>query len=168
MSPNLDWDERTREEANLLNPAFMGQLIERAATGHGERAQGGLPWPLIFIALPVVLHKPTREALPRDVRTSMAAWARDNVLLVGALAERARSLRPLVTEALLFSLAHGMVRHDCGAIVPARLGKMSPNDPRREPTDDFRSCAARATFFGRWCAASGLPSTVFALWGVRP
>lgn len=152
----------------MLNPAFMGQLIERAATGHGERRQSGLPWPLVFLALPAVLHKPTRDALPRDTRTSMAAWTRDNALFVGSLVERARSLRPLITEGLLFSLAHGMVRHDSGLLVPARLARRKHGDPWREPTDDFRDCATRAAFFGRWCAVSGLPATVFALWGIRP
>lgn len=166
MSAVARWGERPREEANLLNPAFLGQLIERTATGHRERAKVGLPWPLVFLALPVILHKPTRDALPRDIRTSMAAWTRDNVLLVASLAERARSLRPLITESLLFSFAHGMVRHDSGGLVPAKLARRRPNDPWRDPTEDLRDCATRAAFFGRWCAVSGLPSTVFTLWDV--
>lgn len=168
MSPVQTWRDRPRDEANLFNPAFLGQLVERAAYGHRERSPDGLPWVLTFLALPVVLHKPTRDALPANVNTSMAAWTRDNTLLVASLPERARSLRPHVTEALLFSLAHGVVRHDEGTLLSGARARRKSTDPRRDPTEDFRACTTKAGFFGRWCAVSGLPATVFALWGVRP
>jgi hypothetical protein len=168
MSAVPAWPQRAREEANLFNPAFLGQLVDRVATGHSERAQGGLPWALSFLALPVLLHKPTRDALPRDVRTSMGAWTQSHPLLIASLPERARSLRPLISEALLFSLTHGLVGHEGGKLLPGSRARRNPNDPWREPTEDFRACATRATFFGRWCATSGLPATVFALWEVRP
>jgi hypothetical protein len=169
MTRPTPWAERAREESNLLNPAFLAQLIERVATGHRDRIAAALPWPLIYLGLPVVLHKPTRDALPPSVSTSMAVWTRDHPLLVGALAPRAASLRPLVTEALLFGLAHGSIRRDGGMLEPPRRrARRRRDDPWTEPTDDFRDCATSAAFFGRWCADSGLPATVFALWGVRP
>jgi hypothetical protein len=164
----LVWHERPRDEANLFNPAFLAQLVERTAYGYGERSSTGIPWPLIFLALPVVLHKETREALPANINTSMAAWTRDHVVLVASLPERARALRPLVTEALLFGLAHGTVQQDRGFLTPGGRARRSRTIAWREPTDDFRDCATRASFFGRWAALSGLPATVFALWGVRP
>ena len=68
------WTKRPREEANLLNPAFLGLLIERAAHGYHEISGDGLQWPLPYLVLPAVLHKQTREALPKDRRTSMVEW----------------------------------------------------------------------------------------------
>lgn len=168
MTDLLKWADRPRDEANLFNPAFLGQLLDRAAHGYRERSARGFPWVLAFVALPVVLHKPTRDALPGKVSTSMAAWTRDNTLLVASLPERARSLRPHVTEAILFSLSHGLVRHENGTLLPGTRARRKPTDPWRDPTEDFRDCASRASFFGRWCAVSGLPATVFALWGMRP
>jgi hypothetical protein len=167
MSPPA-WRLRPLEEANLLNPAFLALLSSRIADGHREVTGRGLPWALVYLALPVVLHEETREALPRDVRGDMAGWTRAQPLLVEGLAARAPALRPLVTEALLFGLAHGLVRRDGALLEPGRLRRRTAAVPWREPTDDFRACAIRAAFFGRWCAVSGAPATVYALWGLRP
>lgn len=169
MTDATPWAQRAREEANLLNPSFLAVLIERLATGHRERVAAGLPWPLTYLGLPVVLHKPTRDALPPNVNTSMAAWTRAHPLLVGALPARARSLRPLVSEALVFGLTRReFVREDAVLLSPARRPRRPTGLTLRDPTEDFRDCATRAAFFGRWCADSGLPATVMALWGVRP
>jgi hypothetical protein len=115
------------------------------------------------------LHKPTRDALPASVSASMAAWTRSHPLLVESLAARAQSLRPLVSEALLFGLARSeIVREGSVLLPPVRRRRRPSNLVLREPTEDFRDCATRASFFGRWCGDSGLPATVMALWGVRP
>ena len=169
MTDATPWTQRAREEANLLNPSFLAVLIERLATGHRERVAAGLPWPLIYLGIPAVLHKPTRDALPANVNTSMAAWTRAHALLVGALPGRAQSLRPLVSEALLFGLTHREFACE-GAVLlpPARRRRRPTGLPLRDPTDDYRTCATRAAFFGRWCADSGLPATAMALWGVKP
>jgi hypothetical protein len=168
MSTAVAWDKRSPEEANLLNPAFLAALIDRAAAGYRELAATGLTWPLVFLALPAVLHKRTREALPRDVRGSMAGWVRSHPLEVEEIAERAPALRPIVSEALVFGIAHGTIVREGALLLPGRRARRRPREARREPTEDFTSCATRARFFGRWCAVSGTPTTVFALWGLRP
>jgi hypothetical protein len=168
VSTPSTWRERPRDQANLFNPAFLAVLIERCAYGHRERSGEGIPWPLVFIALPVVLHRETREDLPKAVTSSMAAWTGSHALLVARLPERARALQPYVREALLFALAHGLVRLEGDRLLSRNLARPGEEQPWREPTEDFRSCATKAAFFGRWCAVAGLPATVFALWGVRP
>lgn len=168
MSTTVAWVDRSPEEANLLNPGFLATLIDSAAAGHRELAAAGLPWPLVFLALPAVLHKRTREALPRDVRASMAGWVRSHPLEVQEIAERAPALRATITEGLVFGLAHGTIAREGSRLLPGRRGRKRPGEHRREPTDDFASCATRARFFGRWSAVSGTPATVFALWGLRP
>jgi Family of unknown function (DUF6521) len=168
MTTTPAWQERPRDQASLFNPAFLGALLSQAADGHRKRSGDGMPWILGFIALPAVLHRETREALPTNVNTSMAVWTRDNALLVGSLPARACVLRPLVSEALLFGLAHRLLQQEDGRLLPGAHRRRSPSDPWREPTDDFRQCASKAAFFGRWCAGSGLPATIYALWGARP
>jgi hypothetical protein len=168
MSTVLAWPERSREEANLFNPAFLSTLIDSVASGHRELSGRGVPWPLVYLALPAVLHKNTREALPRDVRGSMAGWVRSHPLLVEEIAERVPALRPTVTGAVMFGLAHGTVVRDAATLLPGRRARRHKDQAWREPTRDFASCATRARFFGRWCAASGTPATVLALWGLRP
>jgi ABC-3C biological conflict system middle component len=168
MTSVTSWELRPREEANLLNPVFMALLMTRAAVGHRETFGRGLPWPLIYLALPAVLHQETRDALPRNVRADMGGWARAHPLLTEGLAERARALRPLITEALLFGLAHGVIKRDDALLEPGRIRRRSPVLPWREPSEDFRACISGAAFMGRWCAVSGTPATIFALWGLRP
>jgi Family of unknown function (DUF6521) len=162
------WQERSSEEANLFNPAFLATLIDSTAGGYRELSASALPWPLIFLALPAVLHKRTRESLPRDVRGSMAGWVRSHPLEVREIAERAPSVRQTISEAVVFGLAHGTIVRDGAGLLPGRRARRRPGEPRREPTEDFASCATRARFFGRWCAVSGSTATVFALWGLRP
>jgi hypothetical protein len=163
------WAERSREEANLFNPSFLAVLIERLASGHRDRTGMGIPWPLAYVGIPVVLHRPTRDALPSSVNTSMAAWTRGHPLLVSSLAARAQSLRPTVSEALLFGLARREIVREGGTILPPERRRRRPRGPTlREPTEDFKQCAQHAAFFGRWCGESGLPATVMALWGVKP
>lgn len=169
MNVAAPWHERAREEAHLMNPAFLAQLVERMAAGYRGRSATGMPWMLGFLGLPIVLHKATRDSLPMTINTSMAAWTRSNPLAVESLAGRAQSLAPLVREALLFGLAHGVVRQDGSTLLPPTR---RPRRPRgvlwRDPTIDFRACTSRSEFFGRWCADAGTPATIFALWGVRP
>jgi len=162
------WARRATEEANLFNPAFVATLIDRIAAGHHEGTGEGLPWPLIYVALPAVLHAATRDALPKAKSTSMPAWTSRHPLLVEGVTTRAPALRPLVTEALLFGLAHDVITRDGDRLLPGRRARRSPRLAWREPTADYRSCTEKATFFGRWCAVSGTPATIYALWGLRP
>lgn len=168
MTAATVWPDRSSEEANLLNPAFLATLIDSAAGGYRELAASALPWPLVFLALPAVLHKQTRESLPRNVRSSMAGWVRAHPLEVREISERMPSIRGTVSEAVVFGLVHGTIVRDGAGLLPGRRARRRPSEPRREPTEDFTSCATRARFFGRWCAVSGSTATVFALWGVRP
>jgi hypothetical protein len=97
------WPDRTSEQARLLNPAFVGTLLWSCARGYAATAEQAQPYALSFVVAPVVLHKATRESLPRTTRTSLVSWVGDNPRVVVGFAERARSLVPLVKEAVLFA-----------------------------------------------------------------
>jgi len=72
------WTERTREEAHLLNPPFCCVTIASACAGYSESRDEPLPFALVFMVLPIVLHKQTRESLPRTTRTSVPAWLQEH------------------------------------------------------------------------------------------
>lgn len=168
MTAVASWHERPKDEAALLNPVFLALLMGRVSDGHRRRVGSGVSWPLLFVALPAVLHKATRDALPSSVAASMARWTQSHPLAVAALPARAVSLSPLLKEALAFGLAHDVVTHEAGSIFAGRLRRRTQAMRWREPTEDFKDCMQRAEFFGRWIAGSGTPATVLALWGVRP
>jgi len=162
------WAARSREEAYLLNPSFCALVAWSSAVGYQGDGGERMPYVLPFVAVSLTLHRPTRQALPRTVRTSMAAWVEENTYFRVGFAERARSLVPFVREALLFGAVHGLFAFDDERrLVPTPR----PQTLRRylqDATDEVRECVKKAEFVGKWLAASGSVETTMALWGVRP
>ncbi len=161
------WADRPLEQARLLNPAFLSALIWSCAKGYGTVDQEGLPYALSFVAMPIVLHKSTRESLPRSTRTSLAAWLTVHTRVHVEFAERATALVPMVKEGLLFGSKGGLLQIASVRVVAgARPRTMARFE--KEASDEVRSCIKKAEFVGKWFASSGDYTTVMALWGVAP
>jgi hypothetical protein len=162
------WVDRTSEEARLFNPSFLGLLVWSATAGYMQATRMGLPFELVFVALPLSLHKPTRDALPRNQRTSLPAWLDENSHLRVGFVERTKGLLPFVREAVLFGAHHGLITISDG-------GRLEPSPRPRtltrytsEVTEDVRDCLRRAEFLGRWFGTAGTSATIMALWGIAP
>lgn len=162
------WTERSREEANLLNPAFCCLGLAAAASGYQSVANQGIPLSLAYMILPLTLHKATREALPRNRRTSLPMWIQDNASARVLFHERLISLKAFTREAILFGCQRGwIVAHDDASLTTDRTEsglRRLYQSLESEPKD----CAIKALFVGKWMAAAGSPATVMALWGIRP
>jgi Family of unknown function (DUF6521) len=160
----IPWRERPAEVANLLNPAFCGRLLVRAI----EHYDQPMPLTLLMLVLPIILHQDTREALPRSVATSMQLWLERHPEAHIGFAERVREITPFTRETLTFCLVHGRLRHVSGTAAFTAL----PAPRRRptssaEPTEEVGRCLTAAGLVGRWFSL-GTPSSVYALWGIRP
>lgn len=118
-------------------------------------------WPLSFVVAPLVLHRPTRNALPSSTRTHLPKWVTDHPVLVAGLPARSKSLVPAVREGLRFGLRHSLLTLDNG-----RLHAVQTREQRVQ--GELRELLRRAALVGRWTAKSESPSTVFALLGMRP
>lgn len=162
------WRERTREEAELLAPPFCSLVISASVIGYSREEASGMPYVLPFLVLPIVLHKQTRDSLPRDARTSLAAWLDDNEQSRIMFCERARALAPFAREALLFGVVHGLMDLGEGGRLTTVLAENSVLAMRRKTSGEVRDCITRGQFTGRWFGAAGSAETVMALWGVRP
>jgi hypothetical protein len=163
----IPWTDRPIEQARLLNPAFLAALIWSCAEGYYSISQQGIPYPLSFVAMPVVLHKPTRVILPRSVRTSLAAWLGENTQVHVHFIERATSLVPTVKEGMLFGVNGQLLSLTSSQIMAAPRPRAMVRF-LRESSDEVRDCMEKAKFVGRWFASSGDYTTVMALWGVMP
>jgi len=152
------WAERPRIEATLLNPALLAVLLAAAARDYEPEA--GMAWPLAFLVLPVVLHRPTRNALPRDTRTHLSTWVRREPLLRAGFPERAAAMVPRTREGIRFGLRAGILTINGGNV----LGHLT-EDPA---PGELRQLVRAARLVGRWLAKSDQPSTPFALLGVAP
>ncbi|MBD1919434.1 MULTISPECIES: three component ABC system middle component [Cyanophyceae] len=166
MSTSL-WPERPIEQARLLNPAFLASLIWACADGYGSVNEQGMPYPLLFVAMPVILHKVTRENLPRSISTSLAAWIGENPHVHVRFTERAISLVPLLKEGVLFG-ANGQIIEVSNSFIIAAPRPRTMTRFLAQSSDEVRTCMLKAKFVGKWFASNGDYVTVMALWGVAP
>ncbi len=162
------WTSRPAEERALLNPSFCSCLLWQASVGYGSIAHAPLPFDISFLVLPTVLHRETRESLPKVVRTSLATWVNDNPLARSHIADRARTLVPFTKEAMMYGGLHGLFVLQGGAITANLEWTKRIAADLKESTDEVQSCAKRAEFVGKWLASSGSSGTVMAILGVRP
>ena len=142
------WNDRPTEVAALFNPAFSALLIREGILGFTGQNPNGMPYPLVFILLPIVLHKATRLALPKSVATKMHPWIQQNQEARIGFSDRCVGIREYTREAILFASASGLVTFSNDATLHAprqRLKRLS------WPTDSESAiCRERARFVGRW------------------
>ena len=168
-----EWQDRTIEQRNLLNPAFCAVVLWQVATGYQAESEtvtgatAALPVELAFVGASFVLRGQTRRQLPGTVRTSLATWIQDHPLERSAVAKGIEILRPYVREALLFGAQHGAL------LIAGRGVASEPGAAKRiksylkQSSADVRDCAGQAHFVGRWLHKGGTPSTVMAMLGVQ-
>ena len=161
-------NERSHEERTLLNPGYCANLLWHATRAHASFDGTSLAFEETFLVLPLVLHRRTREALPRDTRTSLATWLEGDALSRGRIASRAQLLAEFTKEALLFGGVHGFLSISAGQVVGVDAWRKVVRKSLRGSSDEVRETANRAEFVGRWFAHAGPAATVLALIGVRP
>jgi hypothetical protein len=156
---------RPAERDALYNPAFIALILAQAAEEHERRAGDGLPFSLAFLVAPIVLHGPTRQALPRQARSKMAPWLEEHPVQRAGLGMRAASLVPGVRAGIRYGLRSGtLMLHD--AILTASKHKVTSNDTMLSAEVD--DILKRASFAGGWFALAGSASGIYALWRVEP
>ena len=164
----ISWSRQTAEERSLLNPSFCGRLLWHASSAYENASQAPLPFDLAFLVLPVVLHRETRQSLPKTAKTSLAVWLDENPLSRSRVGDRARTLAPFTKDALMFGGVHELLRLKDGRITADVGWKKRIATDLKDSTDEVRTCAKRAEFVGKWFAAAGSSDTVMAMFGVRP
>lgn len=164
---SLAWAERPAEEARIFNPAFCGELIGRTICEYHRTRQAALSMATAFLVLPLTLHRPTREVLPGRANTAFAGWVAEHAALLAELPERARRLRPVSREALLFALRHQLLALDGGGLVPgAKPVRLSAR--LAVGTDEVSAVRSAAGLLGRWFAGQGTQTSILQGMGVAP
>lgn len=148
--------------SDFLNPALLALIVRETVLGYEQEADAGLPWPLAYLAAPLVLHEPTRIVLPQRTSTHLPNWAREHELLVAGLPGRARSLRAPVDQAVRLGLRHEVLGLSQGDLTPG------PAQLLRKATGTIAQMHRSARLVGRWFAKCASPATPFAILRVRP
>lgn len=162
-----EWANRPPEIAALLNPAFCGFLLSTSLDEYTKNTSGGAPYAFPFVVLPLVLHKPTRQILPRSSRTAFSAWitnANTAIVKVG-FAERAKNMTPYVKEALAFTMQNNSIY-----ITESGRLKTTNSLPKSFPnaTQEVNECVRASVLCGKWFSMIGDFKTAMALLGVKP
>jgi hypothetical protein len=161
------WTSRSKEAAYLFNPAFSCAILTATIVNYSLKDNLGMPFPLAFITLPVILHKQTRAVLPFNTRTSLAAWLEEKPLVRVQFYDRAVTLKPFVREAILFGTTQNWLTIEAGRLTSS-LSEAKVTKFLKETKGEARDCILRARLFGKWLALAGSAETIMALWEIRP
>lgn len=161
----MRFEERSLERAALLNPAFVSLLIAHSSLAFAESAKRDLDWVLAFLIPPLILHRETRDALPRNAATSLGAWVQRHPSLRASFPARAASTTQITREALRFALANGVIElSGAGAIRPGKFPHRAPPSA----TPEVQNCVSRSKLVGRVFAKTNDTATTMAALGVQP
>lgn len=159
------WNKRTREVAFLLNPAFCGRLLYSAINAYGKKTHRAFPFPLVYLVLPLVLHKETRANI--NSRTQLHLWVQQHPQLLIGFSQRATELIPITNEAVELLLQTGKL-----VLTPNAELEVSPTSRRLSQNQyvdsEISECISKSEHVARWFAAAGKVENVYIELGVRP
>lgn len=159
----LEWDKRPIEIANLLNPPFCSVLLNDYISSFQEDIPEGMPYALSFLVLPIVLHKSTRELLPRSIRTKLHVWLQEKPQVRLGFSQRTQQLVPYSREGLLFGLKSGVISVNDANLKSIKSLNQIFWSADKEPD----MCRSKARFLGHWFAKSGNIPSIFVMWGIQ-
>jgi hypothetical protein len=163
----IPWDERPLEVATLLNPAFCGEVLRSSVEAYSNITSQGMPFPLLYLVLPIVLHSKTRATIAVQNR-QLHIWLKDHPELKIGFAERTRDLVPITREAVMFMLQLNALSFDNTGDVRAQTDRKRARLSQAVDSAEVSACYRTAGVVGRWFARAGTPATVYAMWGIRP
>jgi len=162
------WNQRPIEVANLLNPAFCSVLISRAISGYILTSQRGMPYSLIFLIPPIILHESTRISLPQrfSPNSKLHAWIHNNPQIKAEIRNRIISLNSYTREALIFGLQRRVLMiNDQGVFINNDAMLKKPKwAAKTEPLD----CYSKALQLGKWFGITGDDIIIYTLLGIQP
>ncbi len=163
----IPWENRPIEIAYLLNPSFCGEIIRRCIKKYETINPAGFPYSLLFLILPIVLHRLTRESISSNQRSQLHVWLQNNQYVRVGFAERAKQLVPITKESIAFLLQLNSIIIDGQANIKGNNYKSTIQANSNEAVEVL-DCYKKAEIVGRWFAKAGTPTNIYIMWGVRP
>jgi hypothetical protein len=158
------WENRPLEVAYLLNPAFCGEVLCQAIKEYNRHTSISFPYPLLFLILPIILHRSTRTKI--GAQRQMYSWLQTYPEVKINFAARAKHFVPITKEAINFLLQVKAIEFDetAGIALVPRSRKSVPLTSGCEVDE----CYKKAKTLGRWLARAGAPVNNYVMWGVKP
>ena len=148
----------TTEVRQVQNPALGGVLQWRFVIGYAASSSyaSGCPLPLVFLVLPVLLHRETVNYVKTTTRASglrgfaakfgITKNADSDVLLT--LNERACALRALSLESLQVAIRARLLTID---VQTSATYELTTTMPKSGVSEGSRELSREAEKLGRWC-----------------
>lgn len=160
-----NWSERSHEVAFLFNPAFCGRILYSTIKAYNEELNKAFPFALVYLVLPLVLHKETRSKI--NSRSNFLVWVQNHSQLLIDFSRRARSLVSISNESIEFLLQTGKIVLSSNGEL--EIDKKSNNlSTTRFVDTEVKECLAKAVHVGKWFARTGKVETIYIILGVRP
>jgi hypothetical protein len=162
-----NWQERSIITANLLNPAFCGEVIRRTIVSFNDNEkEQRFQFILTFLILPIVLHKRTRQKMPMRSTTYFHSWVEENEALFIGFADRARQMLPYTKEAISFLMIHNAVSMDENGLMEVPTYRRAT--PKGDKIEEINEIYKKAELLGKWLRLTGNPQTIFMFLKIRP
>lgn len=159
------WNMRTREVAFLLNPAFCGRVLYSTIKTYNEKTNRAFPFPLIYLVLPLVLHKETRVNI--NSRTQFQLWVQRHPQLLIDFPRRAKELVPITNESLEFLLQAEKISITRDGELEISLNSKTLSKTKFVD-DEISECLKKGEHIAKWFATAGKVETIYIELGVRP
>lgn len=161
-----NWEERNTIVANLFNPAFCGEVIRTVAYSYNKHSDTKFPFVFAFISLPILLHKRTRNEMPRSIRTYFFVWVEKNDSLFFDFPKRTKGMVQFTKEAIMFLLTHKKIRlTDEGGI---DTDGVRPKASKNPDADEYNDIIKKAEMLGKWLAITSEPRSIFSFFRITP
>jgi hypothetical protein len=162
----VTWNKRPFEIASLFNPAFCSLLLYDVIRGYEKSNPDGIPYAIPFVIFPLVLHKPTRDVLPKRTNALLFPWIQNNPQVRIGFAKRARNFSPYLKEAIMFGIQTGVFQiTEKGNLQTLNRFPKIEGYAKNTELDELRK---NAKLLGNWFTSVKDTSTLFVLLGVRP
>lgn len=98
------WEDRSKEIAFLLNPAYCGKILYATIQRYNKVSKNGdFPFALIYLILPLMLYPQVPEKI--NARTKFSKFVNENPELFISFAERAKNLITITNETIEFLMS---------------------------------------------------------------
>lgn len=163
---NKVWNDRNTIIAHLFNPAFCGEIIRVTALSYNRHTNNQFPFAFSYLVLPILLHKDTRDKMPRSIRTYFFAWVGENDALFFDFGKRTRSMVKYTKEAISFLIAYKKIElSEKGEILTT---SERPKLINKDDYDEYNEILKKAEMLGKWLATTRDVKSIFSFLRITP
>ena len=160
------WEERPFEIAYNLNPAYCTVLLHASIYGYQKKKKEGMPYPIIFLILPLIIYKPIRDRLPyKNTNQEISLWLKENLEILVDFDIKVRELVPYTKETLMFAMQENVINisKETGNLINIKKSLKIDWNEHSTPID----CKRKAKVLGKWFSTLSV-ETIYANFRIRP